>query len=308
MPTTDPVAAFITRNNAILQEIEDLLTEATNPSHTDAEQSRALGTAGHLACRSLKRLHDADEELWTPIEEQRPRLYQDQDRVLRLSDARGPYEAPKAPVKEELFELFRHPNVDEVADLISRANRVLEQVVRDLSDELGAVILRAKGLVNELRVETCQLEAHKAPRQRRISTIRTAAGVIAMSNLLAAANELQKRAWDVSPEILRHIAELLQHMGHSLGTLPVLGLLAMTTMQQDAEHALKQQWPAWAISDRDDTPKRESRNPRTRVLAGEQRSGQPNVETQSMNDPPSPASDQYRDSRYRGPRNMPPTG
>jgi hypothetical protein len=301
MPPTDPVAGFITENNAVLKELEKLLRDATNPSRGYSERTRALDDAGHLACQSLKRLHDADGELWQPIQEPPLRVYLDQDLVLR-SEARGPYEAPKAPVKQQLFELFRHPRVDEVADLIRRADRELEQVVRDLGEGLGAVIQRAKGLVDQLRVETCHWQAKKAPWHRRVRTIRMAAGVIAMSSLAAAVPELVKWGWDVSPEVLRRIAELLQHMGHSLDSLPVLGLLAVTTMGQDAERALREEWPAWASSDRDDPPKG---HPSRTYPAGEQPSGQPIRGAQSM-DPPGPASDQGRDVRDRRHPGIPP--
>jgi hypothetical protein len=241
MPASDSVAQFIARNNATIDGLEELLTTATDQALPAAKRTEALGTAGHKACLALKRLYEADQQLWEPLEQQQPRGYLDADLVLHLVEPEQ-YPTPRAPVPPELFELFHHPRPDEANDLIQQANGWLKQAVAGLPKErdvLSKLIEQARRSVDELRVETCQLVNAEAPRQNRIRMIRDTIKAIAMASLGAAAADLQQGAWRVAPDVLHRTAEALQPLDRALDSLPVLWLLAIAALAQTADVAVR---------------------------------------------------------------------
>jgi hypothetical protein len=184
---SDRVAAFIIRNNAILEEIEDLLDEATNKALRRVVRRRALGTAGHLACRGLRRLHAADNELWIPLQDQQLKVRWDSNNVAYVvqADIRE-IAAPRASVSPELLRLFRHPRPDDAADRINQTDRLLEQIVRDPPEDPRSHVERAKKSVSELCDETCALINAKIPAEQFFRVVFSAAGAMAMGSLGAA--------------------------------------------------------------------------------------------------------------------------
>lgn len=215
MPAAESVAEFIASNNAVLDRLKELLMTATNQALPRAERVKALGTAGHEACEALKRLYKAEKQLWAPLRQQLPRIY----------------EAPQAPVPQELFELFRHPWPDEAVELVNQSNRLLEEAIGGLAIRGNSPVEHAKRSVLELQALTCQLVNAKVPWQRRIQALRTAINMIAMGSLGAAAIELQQRAWQAGPELLRQAYELLRYTGHTIESLPLLGLTAVVAVE-----------------------------------------------------------------------------
>jgi hypothetical protein len=260
MPALDPVAEFIARNNAVLKKIEELLDEATDTGRPPPERDRALGTAGHLACRTLRRLQRADKELWVPFRRQQPTVFLDHDGLLRRVKTRGPYEAPRAAVTRELLELFCHPQPDDGAERINQTDRLLEQVVQDNGGDLEALITRTKDALAELATETCDLVGKKGQHERRIRLIRTMLSVTALANLGAAAAELQQHAWQAAPGLLHRAAELLQQAGHTLDSLPLLGLVTYVAIGDVAHRArLKEPGPTSGLDPTSPTPFSEDR-------------------------------------------------
>jgi hypothetical protein len=233
MPASEGVVRFIQRNNALLESIEDLLIAATNEALTIKDRDRSLSSAGHFSCYGLTRLHGADEELWNPLMEQQHKVHWDREHIAIIREPLD-HDAPRAPVTAELLRLFRHPEPDEAAARIKQTDHLLEQTVGALADDPRAFIERAKRSVNELRVETCELIEVRVPQRRRIMALRSAAGVIAMANLSAATAEVHKQAWQVAPEILREATNQLQHLGHSLDSLPLLGLFVVGIIGKEA--------------------------------------------------------------------------
>jgi hypothetical protein len=144
-------------------------------------------------------------------------------------------EAPRATVTRELLELFRHPQPDDAAERISQTERLLEQVVRNSTHDPESIITQAKNAIEGLADETCNLVRKRGGRERKIRVIRGAANTLAVASLGAAVAELQKHAWQVAPDVLREAAELIQLAGHSLDSLPLLGLMTVVGMQQVAE-------------------------------------------------------------------------
>jgi hypothetical protein len=238
VPTAETVEGFITRNNAILDEINDLLDEATNKTLGQDERGRALGTAGHLACRRLRRLH-AEEELWTHLRQERPTVFVDADLTIHRAPAGDQHQAPRVPVSAELLQLFGHPDPDKAEELIGQANRRLREVVQNPTGGIEQLIDEAQENVATLANETCPLVGKKGQQQRLLQLVRRSVGVLATANLTAAAVALQQHSWQAAPELLRHATELLERAGYGTDALPVVSLIAGAAVAIEAGNAAR---------------------------------------------------------------------
>jgi hypothetical protein len=238
MPTAASVMEFIIRNNAFAEEIEDLLDEATNDELKRAKKDRALATAGHLACRRLRRLHDAEAELWTPLRQQRPTLVIDDNLVLHHAPAGVPLTAPRVPINKELLQLFRHPDPQDAADIITQANQRLRAVVESPTGGVESLVNEAIQNVEVLATEICALIDKKGKHTWKIRVVRSSLGVFAGANLSAAATTLQQESWEAAPDLLRHVAELLQRAEY-IDVLPLISLTAGAIVVVEAATAVK---------------------------------------------------------------------
>ena len=239
MPTAESVAAFIARNNAFLDKIEDQLDQATNNALGQDERDRALATAGHLACRGLRRLRDAEVELWDPLRQQGPTLFPDENPLADRAPPGGQHQAPRVPVNKELLQRFRHPDPDQAEQDIKQADRLLHDVVLGSADGIERLIDQAKANVAELAEETCQLVDKRADPQLIRRLVRRSAGMLATANLAAAAAALQQHGWQAAPGLLRDAAAWFQHGGRSIDALPWVSLIAGATVVVEAAKTVR---------------------------------------------------------------------